>query len=301
MHTRLHILILLTGLLTVISCRHARPNPNALSDTAAKKAILGIPDADAPYLHQVMVLGTFHFDRSRDGSDVIAHNHLDITTPENQRELERIASDIATAFRPTMIVVEWMPDYQPKMDSLFALYQKKQLKLPQNETFQLGFRIAGKMGLPTVYCVDNRPEQPESIELIDDWEAYAQSLGQFNTMKEYDKSNGLFNDYMDQMLSKLSLKQYLMLVNSPEYLKRYKQFSLTGLVNLGYMDTYIGADLTGNWYRRNTRIFVNIRNRCKTRHERILVIYGAGHKWILDELFSGSPEFEVTQPMQMLD
>jgi len=125
---------------------------------------------------------------------------------------------------------------------------------------------------------------------------YAESLGQTEAFKEYDVDNKAFNDYMDEMLSALNLRQYLQLVNSPEHLKRYKALSFTGLVNLGQNDTYVGADLTGNWYRRNTRIFTNVRSLCESKSERVLVIYGAGHKWALDEIFDGSPEFELVQP-----
>ncbi|MFK7846506.1 MAG: DUF5694 domain-containing protein [Rhodothermales bacterium] len=66
-------------------------------------------------------------------------------------------------------------------------------------------------------------------------------------------------------------------------------------MNAGVSASIVGADFTGNWYRRNRRILVNIRNQSKTENERVLVIYGAAHKWVLDELFDGFPEFEVVQ------
>jgi len=82
---------------------------------------------------------------------------------------------------------------------------------------------------------------------------------------------------------------------------RNKKFWLTGLVNLGYDDQYVGADLTGHWYRRNTRIFVNARNLCENKKERIFIIYSNAHKWLLDELSEGSPEFTVVQSRVFLN
>ncbi len=294
------LLLLLFPLLLIIGCNPdtSLDQKNDLSedDEAVAEFIKDIPQVTSPYKHKVMVLGTFHFDRDRDGSDVVAKNHLDITTEESQHQIESLVNQIASEFKPTMIAVEWMPAYQPRLDSLYNEYKNGQWALENHEAFQIGFRLAKQMGLSGVHCVDNRPPQPESVHDIDDWDAYAAGLNQEVMVNEYNEDNNTFNQFMDDMLSKADLIQYLKLKNSPEHLRRYKQFSFTGLVNLGYKDTYVGADFTGNWYRRNTRILVNIRNLSKTENERVLVIYGAAHKWVLDELFDGSPEFEVVQP-----
>lgn len=62
----------------------------------------------------------------------------------------------------------------------------------------------------------------------------------------------------------------------------------------------LGADLTGYWYRRNTRIFTNIKNLVASEQEKILVIYGNSHAWVLEELFDASPEFQVIQVEKIL-
>lgn len=263
------------------------------SPSPLEKAIENIPAVSTPYQHQVMVLGTFHFDRSRDASDVIAQNQLDISEEQSQQQLLEIVDQIATQFKPTLIAVEWMPRVQKTMDSLYQAYLKGEWELKKNEAFQLGFRIAKQMGLPNIHCVDNRPPQPDAANEIDDWDLYAEELGQTDLWHEYDADNLQFNNYVDSLLSVLDLKSYLRLLNSDAHSNRYKQLFLTGLVNLGAGDSYMGADLTGNWYRRNTRILVNTRQACKSTQERILVIYGSGHKWALDELFEGSPEFDL--------
>lgn len=259
-----------------------------------------IPQINSKYQHQVMILGTFHFDRGLDGSDVVAKNHIDITDPENQSQISELVDSIVARYRPTIVAVEWMPGKQRRIDSLYREYLATK-KLPgKNEAFQLGFRIAERLNLPTIYAIDNRPPQPETVTELDNFEVYAKSQNQLALMTEYDHDNQIYNSTMDSLLGASDVMRYMRIINSDANLKRSKQLWLTGLVNLGYGDTYVGADLTGHWYRRNTRIFVNIRNLAKQKQERIIVIYGTAHKWVLEELFEGSPEFEVINTSHVL-
>ncbi|MEP2772427.1 MAG: DUF5694 domain-containing protein [Fulvivirga sp.] len=290
--------LLLLISLTFVACDQSKKPETSLS--LVDKAISQLPPQLTTYKHKVMVLGTFHFHRGGDGSDVVAKNHIDITSEENQKKIEAIADSIVAIYKPTIIAVEWLPKYQGVIDTLYTYYRNDNWELKTNEAFQLGFRIAKKLGLPKVHCIDNRPPQPETVTSIDDWQHYGDSLNQSSIWQEYDTVNQQYNAYMDSLLAVLNVQEYLELLNRTEVQERNKMLWLTGLVNLGYGDKYIGADLTGHWYRRNTRLFVNTRSFCKTKEERILIIYGQAHKWALDELFEGSPEFEVIQPKNSL-
>ncbi|MEM8892408.1 MAG: DUF5694 domain-containing protein [Bacteroidota bacterium] len=262
---------------------------------ALAEIIQEMPQADLAYRYKAMVLGSFHFNRSRDGSDVVGKNHMDVRTKENQEDLGEIVNKIAEEFKPTIIAVEWRPENQEIMDSLYREYRKGNWELGLHESFQMGFRLAEKMGLDRIHCIDNRPPQPETVVSLDDWDAYAKEMGQEEIWHEYDEANQAFNTYTDDLQNELGLGEYLHYLNSEAFAKRSKQLWLTGLVNLGDGDRFVGADLTGHWYRRNTRIFVRARNLAESKSERILIIYGNAHKWILDELFEASPEFELKQ------
>lgn len=280
------------------SSKEGKSLHKVLLDSISLDHIENIPEFTTGYKHKAMVLGTFHFNRASDGSDVVAKNHIDISTEENQELIKDLSSKIANEYQPTIIVVEWMPKYQSTIDSLYTVY-KKTGELPKNEAFQIGFRVANQLNLPGVYCVDNRPPQPESIVNMElDFDEYLKSLNQESMVSEYDQDNNAYNNYMDHLLSESNVLEHLITLNSPKNIKRYKAFSFTGLVNAGYTDNYVGADFTGMWYQRNTRIYVNTRNLTKTKNERVLVIYGAAHKWALDEIFDGSPEFTLEQPFQ---
>ena len=172
--------------------------------------------------------------------------------------------------------------------------------LEKNEAFQIGFKLAKSLGHDKVYCVDNNPPMPESINEIDDWEAYADSLGHLELWQSYDQENLRYNTFMDTIQRNLNVKDYLLLINSKKNSVRNKQIWTTGLVNVGYLDKYVGADLLGRWYRRNARIYANSKNLVDA-DENLLIIYGGAHKWILDELFESSPDFQVIQFTDLMD
>ena len=286
-------------LIILTRCNEETQKKNNINDQQI--IVDALPAQLDKYKHQVMVLGSFHFNRNRDASDHVSNQHMDVTSEENQKEIAALTTEIIESYKPTLVMVEWMPRIQNAIDSLYNEYRKENWDLGKHETFQIGFRVASNLGHAKVYCIDNRPPQPETVATLDDWEAYGDSLNQRELWTEYDTHNAMYNNYLDSLKSELSVKEYLHLLNSEEIQKRNKMFWLTGLVNLGYGDRYIGADLTGHWYRRNARIFVNARNLCKSTEERILIIYGNAHKWILDEMFEGSSEFEVIQPASILE
>ena len=132
------------------------------------------------------------------------------------------------------------------------------------------------------------------MDAIEDWERYADSLGHLELWQAYDHENTAYNTFMDTVQNHLFVTDYLRLINSRENTIRTKQLWTTGLVNVGHGVNYLGADLLGRWYRRNSRLYVNAKNLVEG-DENLLIIYGGAHKWILDELFESSPEFQVVQ------
>ncbi len=69
---------------------------------------------------------------------------------------------------------------------------------------------------------------------------------------------------------------------------------------VGFPDDHIGADLVGEWYKRNLRIFANILRRIEPDTQRIFVMFGAGHLWTLRQFFEDHPEFEVLSVDRLL-
>ena len=229
-----------------------------------------------------------------DGSDVKEGKKMDVLSKENKIHLDTIIQKLKK-FNPTKIAIEWTAEFQDKRDSQYKKYLEGNWKLPRNETFQIGFRLAKQLGHQKLYCVDNRPPMPEAIGEIEDFDKFIDSLGQRKAYERYDAENKRYNAYLSTIQKEYELLDVLKLYNSKLYSKRSKQLWTTGLVNLGVYHNYAGTDLTGYWFERNTRIFANAANLVEDKEERILVIYGAAHKWILDELFESTPEFDLIQ------
>lgn len=267
------------------------PPPDPIAEELA-----AMPHFSSSYNHSAMVLGTFHFNRNSDASDVVGDNHMNVQSSDNQSGIEALVERLATEYQPTIVAVEFMPRYQAVFDSLYTEYREGRYDLGKNEAFQIGFRLAKRMNLPKVHCIDNRPPQPPTVAELDDWDLYGEQMGHTELWHEYDEALDAYNGYMDSLLNEMDLINYLRLINHPAAARERKNMWLTGLVNLGHGDRYVGADLTGHWYRRNTRIFVNARNLCRGEREKVFIIYGNAHKWVLDELFEGSPEFTLEQP-----
>jgi hypothetical protein len=286
----------------IISC-HTNPKENfsGFDEDKLEKVISEMPNNNDQLKHQVLVLGSYHFDRQADGSDVQREFSTDIKSPENQESLNDLIEVLQT-YNPTMIALEFRPGSQSIIDSLYSSYvNSEDVELGDGEFFQIGFRLGKMLGLEKMYCVDNRPPFPPTVNNIDDWEAYADSIGHSELMQSYDEANAAFNNYSDETFStQLNVFEHILALNSGEYSNRTKELFFSGLVHLGAGDKYVGADLTGNWYRRNTRIFTNVFKELGNSPERVLIVYGATHKFALDEIFEAAPEFEVVQITDLL-
>ena len=280
--------------LIILSCNTDKEKTTQSQTTSAGELLQQFPVLEKQANHQAMVLGTFHFDYGMDASDVKGNNRMDIFSDENKQQLDTLIATLKK-YNPTKIAIEWPPSIQNRVDSLYTEYKNGTWEIKRSEIYQIGFRLAKELNHPKVYCIDNRPPMPEAISEIDDLDVYADSLGQKELYHKYDDENAQFNRFLDSIQKTSKLLDILKLYNSTTYNKRSKQLWTTGLVNLGVYHDYAGTDLTGHWYRRNTRIFVNAANLATDKEERVLVVYGAMHKWILDELFESSPEFELQQ------
>lgn len=62
---------------------------------------------------------------------------------------------------------------------------------------------------------------------------------------------------------------------------------------MGFPDHHIGADLVGEWYKRNLRTYANIWHTVEASDERVILLIGQAHVWTLRQFFRENPDFEV--------
>lgn len=61
-----------------------------------------------------------------------------------------------------------------------------------------------------------------------------------------------------------------------------------------------GAEMVAQWYRRNLLIFANILRLIESDEDRILVIYGSGHRAHLREFVEQHPDLTDVSPLDYL-
>ncbi len=279
--------VLLT--LVICSCNHVDkkesgqyfPKNNFLADSI----ITYYPKAE------VAILGTFHFKANYDSYK--RRFHLDVKSEEVQKELENLNNRLKK-FQPTKILVEYPRSKQSFLDSLYQEYRANNYELGSNEIFQLGFRLAKSLKHDHIYAVDVQAPLHLEYELpMEDWGSYAEQTGHSQKMNHF---FALMEDYhrrSDSLKTTMPLIEYYAYLNSKDATTIAGYEKLSGFIELGANDKYVGADGITMDYRRNLRIYANVLSLIEHDRDRFLMIYGSNHKFILEHLFNSSLEFNL--------
>ncbi|HKP30532.1 MAG TPA: DUF5694 domain-containing protein [Gemmatimonadales bacterium] len=246
---------------------------------------------------ELLLVGVFHFDDK--GLDAYKPRFkVDVLATDRQRQLDRLSEQLA-AFHPTKVAVEATADEQSRLDSLFRAYAAGASLPGPNEVYQLGFRLAKRLGLARVDAVDvqARPTLTDAAG-----KATLDSLGvSMDTLLNRIKSDPWTARYQelyardDSLKTVHSLAEHLLYLNSAERLRQGQGAYLIGSFKLGKEFGYIGPDDATAWFNRNLRIFSNLQGLTSGTAERILLIIGAGHVPILRFLVASSPEHSLRE------
>ena len=259
-------------------------NSSNLEDTFLLKNVQQTP---------VMLLGSWHFAfYNNDSHKVDDNNKVDYTTPAKQNEIKKVVNSLAN-YKPTIICVE--SRNQKKLDSLFQAYLQGNYTLKIDEEEQIGFRLAKKLHLKKLYAVDTyswlRDSYQEIPALDNLWDEsqYLDTISMSLWNKKYEK----WYTHLDKMLTEKTVAECLKTYNHPSNLQAFLGHYLVTLKTKNHN----GPDAYAlKWYDRNVRIFNNILKTNPTSEDKILVIYGAGHIPILEQLFIASPQFKLNRP-----
>ena len=232
-------------------------------------------------LAKVMVVGTNHFKK-------------DVLTPQKQTDLKRLIAALAQ-FKPTKVVVEWNPKKFDETNQNYRAYVAKKFSIRQkpNEVYQIGFRLARQMAHDTIWLFDNRPAFIGSLEgfTFDKFLGFADKHDKGFYDKHLKTITKVWN-YNKALMKKLNLYDYFTLINSDKMSQVNAQRMHAFETRVGIRNTWMGPDWLGRWYQRNVRMMSNVLKIAR-KGDRILIIVGDNHKWVLDELFKNAPDFEV--------
>lgn len=245
---------------------------------------------------KLLILGTFHFmdaglDSYRPKYDV------DVLSPERQEEVVELLG-LLGRFEPTKIAVERDSIAQARVDSLYRAFLDGAFELPANEVYQLGFRLARKLGHARVYGVD---AERRFYEPWVDPDEYAMEHGQTGIMEP--ELQALYRkkaEFEDELKTRQTLREHLLRINTPERILRSGGQYLIGNFEVGEEDEYPGVDSKTAWYNRNLKIFANLQRISDLTGDRVLLIIGSGHVPILRHAAQASPQFELVEISEVL-
>ncbi len=234
----------------------------------------------------IMVLGSYHM--SNPGADMFNLKADDVTSPTRQREIRAIVTQLAL-WQPTKVAVE-----APYQDSItiarYQAYLRGEHELGKSEKEQIGFRLAKKLGHSTIYPIDVRMNMnDESIgELVGkNPEKYGRYLASLQSMGEGAMA------IMGEWLSKGTIGSMLYNMNDPNLNDMSHALYFQSFVPIVQDDNYAGADMVNTWYQRNLRIFSNLHQINDRPDDRIFIIYGQGHKPLIEQFAKDSPYFRA--------
>ncbi len=276
-----HAMLARTYLILALSC--AAPLA-AQQEIPAPRTALGLT---AP-LATVMIVGTHHF--SNPNQDMVKTDFDDPRSPRRQAEVMDLVRRLA-AFKPTRIALE--ASYgSTEIVEQYARYVNGQYVLTANEVDQVGFRLAKQLSLSTVYPIDYRIGLDFGGPL-----GYAAANGQAEKAQAMKRALEGVGTLFAAMSTK-SIVELYRIENEPAALE-LNQSLYVYLAEIGRDSVYVGADQMTRWYARNARIATNIL-RTAAPGERVLVLIGTGHAYLLNEILSRSPSVRLEPVLALL-
>jgi hypothetical protein len=265
-----HLLIVLTAAVTACGGGHvATPTtPPAQPRTGAR----------------VMVLGTYHF--GNPNQDVVKSDLDDHRSPRRQAEIADVTARLAT-FRPTKILIEATD--QAALDKTYQAYRSGAAPLRNDETEQLGFRLAKQLDLAGLVAIDH----PADMD-FDRVMAAAQASHADVFLRAFNDAVQRINE-IQKGLHDHSVRDNLRALNDPRRLDQDRDLYLV-MARVAHGDDFAGADVLAGWYQRNFRIFASLAAAVTSPDDRVLVIYGGGHAPILRELVAAQPDLVLVEP-----
>ncbi len=250
----------------------------------------------APDMVEVMVIGSFHM--GNPGQDVANADIENMLTDDRQAEIAAVADAVAE-FKPTVVAVERVTDAPGYVDPKYQAFTPQMLTENPDERYQIGYRLANMMGLTRVYGIDEQPSDGEPDYFpFDALMAHANATEQGETLQQQiAKVQDLMAGF-NRLQKDNSVADLLATMNrdgefsSPEFYYR------TFFYDRGEMQP--GAELQAYWFMRNAKIFSKLVQVTKPG-DRVVVVYGAGHKFWLTHFAENTPGFVSVDPVPYLE
>jgi Family of unknown function (DUF5694) len=230
----------------------------------------------------ILIVGTYHMDNP--GLDAVNLDADDVLRPRRQREISELVDRLAR-YQPTKIAIE-APYRNSTWTERYTRYLAGQYQLGRNEIEQIGFQLAKRVKLPTLYPVDFSLMMsgltPAEIEYPAPTPTPAGDAKPAEAAPLSER---------DLLLRRSTITEFLRYLNRDETIRADHAQYMEMFLPSDDAAIYGSTDRVTNWYKRNFRIFANINRVTTFPGDRVLLIIGAGHLKILKDLAANAPYF----------
>jgi hypothetical protein len=242
--------------------------------------------ADGPAPIEVMILGTFHM--ANPGQDLHNQKVPDVLAAEMQAQLKQ-ASESLASFKPTLIDVEWPAAIVAER---YPQFLDGSLAPSRNEVVQLGFRV-GKLSKARVEGIDGDGDFP--YEAVQTW---AKTHGRAQELEAMGAAVEKQMQEESKLLSAHGVAGELRFLNDPATIAASQNFYRT-MASFGSGDDQPGVELLTAWYKRNFTLCARLAQQVKPG-DRVVVMFGAGHAFLLRQCVSEMPGWKLVEPAAFL-
>ena len=236
---------------------------------------------------KLLVLGAFHLSSALDMHNT---NMNDVFSDKRQSEIRELV-DLLKKYNPTKIALEYVIKDHINMNEDYKSYIDNSFKLQSSEHHQIGFRLAKELNHKMVYPID--------------WMERGAGLKGYGEVYEWTEKNkpDLYDEIFANEFIPLdmnsSILQIYQTINSPEY-SRKNGILYTNMARIKSPEEYVGIDWLLWWYQRNLIIFSNLSGIVESNEDRILLLIGSSHKYIIEGYVRDSEYFELVDANDFL-
>ncbi len=238
---------------------------------------------------KVMVLGTFHM---RYTPDLYRINVADLLNDNRQQEIRDVIEKIK-AFKPTMLAFEVIKGEQEELNKEYKKYLNNEIKLKVDEVHQYGFRIASELKHSQVYAID----WMESIGNMGIGQVF--EWAKANQPELYDYIDKKYRSDRDFNLTDKSIVDLMRESNSETNIRKGHEMNMA-IARIASEEDYVGIDWLRWWYQRNLIIYSNLAEISNSSSDRIILIIGHAHVYLISQFLRESGMFDVESAMSYL-
>ena len=242
---------------------------------------------------KILLIGTIHFETPHLDAHELKTD--DFLAPKRQQELEELTETLKRT-NADKVMIEKPFKQQKQFDSLYNSYLENKYKLSVSEREQIGFRLAKKLNLKQINCVDVLYLMKQDSLLA----ATAKEKNQLYLLNELGTTAKNFMAEIDGVVKRNSITGILKYLNTKELLEKNLSLYLKYMVKVGAGENYIGAEAVSEWYLRNLAIYANVITQVNAKDKYVILIFGQGHIPILKHLLQNNDDFEVVEVNSVL-